>query len=157
MGVETFGVSLKFESEKFGDIHDCLISHSGLSKIKSDTSSPDGWQYIYEDSKHIVECQLTRDGGVCDCSIRFSLCSFESIDEVFIEVVTSVVELHPSVIWLMSSVNHTHDRFDGEDSDLLLKMLPGEIGDMRKHWQKMFGTKQGKVLVAGSYQFIGIA
>lgn len=112
----------------------------------------------YNDNSHVIEFQLSRyieDNG-CTLAVRFSLCSFATIDSLFIDFVQSVLSRFDAEVWLMTSALKQKDHYPPGEVNWLVKLLPEEIEAMRKYWQRTFGTKQGVVRVKDSFAFVGI-
>lgn len=111
----------------------------------------------YADEFHIIEFQLREIKPTsCTLSIRFSLCSYGTIDSIFISIVADILSELEADVWLMTSAIKQKSNYLPGDSRWLIAALPDEIAEMRKFWQNTFGTKQGAVRVSESFTFVGI-
>ena len=112
----------------------------------------------YTDGSHIIELQLSRDSANDKCTLaaRFSLCSFDSIDPIFVDLVCNVLSSFDADVWLMTSALKQKDNYPPGESNWLRMTLPEEIKAMREYWQGLFGHKQGAVRVNDSFSFVGV-
>ena len=121
--------------------------------ISLDTSNacyndPSEFNYIYNDTNHIVELQLM------DCkpkppklSFRFSLCQPSSIDGKFIELTTSIGKDLNLKIRIMESCQVEDDDiiFSPLDYENYNKILQEVIKVKRDYWIAMFGEETAVV------------
>jgi hypothetical protein len=159
MGVEAFGVSLHFVKPGVEElILNCLKTIPQLAmQDEQRTASYGTTTGEYCDGSHIIEVQLFRDLGAGDCKLaaRFSLCSYETIDRIFVGLVQRVLSLFPAEVWLMTSATKNRARYAPEELGVVVAALPEEISAMRAHWQNLFGGKQGVVRPDDSFSFVG--
>jgi hypothetical protein len=87
---------------------------------------------------------------------RFSLCSYDSVDALFVEIVKHILSDHDAEVWLMTSALRQKDHYPPGELNWLASALPDEIKAMRQYWQNLFGKKQGTVRVDDSFSFVGL-
>lgn len=160
MGIEAFGVSIKFVKsgvyrqvtnilQDYPDVHlGNNISDSGYTTVTGE----------YADGLHFIDLQLSQANtdNKCTLAVRFSLCSYESIDRIFTEIVSNALSSLEAEVWLMTSALKQKANYLPGDERWLASVLPDEIAAMREHWQRSFGKKQGCVRVEDSFSFIGL-
>jgi hypothetical protein len=154
MGVEAFGVSMRFmQADARGGIKKLLASYPQINIAETGADSTRG---EYNDGAHVIEVQ-SRETEQRDftLAIRFSLCSYDSIDSVFIDLIKNILSSFEAEVWLMTSAIKQKNNYLPGDSKWLLAALPDEISEMRHYWQNLFGTKQGVVRVKDSFSFVG--
>jgi len=159
MGIEAFGVSMQIvELGVFQEIKSILTGYPYI-RMGSVEITPDYETILgeYSDSTHFIDLQLSREitSDICTVAVRFSLCSYESIDSIFIDLVNNILSSFEADVWLMTSAIRRKDNFLPGDSKSLIVALPNEIREMRKYWQNRFGTKQGTVRSDDSFSFVG--
>jgi hypothetical protein len=160
MGIEAFGVSIDFvESGIYEQVLTVLSAYRHVQMHREEHTTP----FVtipgeYNDESHIIELQLRRDTSqsTCTLAVRFSLCSYDTIDRIFIELVSKVLSSWDANVWLMTSALREKDHYPPGEANWLLTALPGEITAMRKYWQSRFGHKQGAVRVKDSFSFVGL-
>jgi hypothetical protein len=160
MGIEAFGVSMHFvEPGVYGHVRKTLESDKNVHLSKEQKL---GEFYVgtgeYFDESHVIEFQLSQEAGSDKCSLalRFSLCSYNSIDTIFTKIVEDVLSSAEADVWLMASSLKQKDNYPPGEAMWLIKLLPEEIAAMRNNWQNLFGTKQGVVRVKDSFSFVGL-
>ena len=160
MGAEAFGISMQFvELDVWACVTDILATYRQIRM--GDRSVSGGYATVlgeYIDDAHIIELQLSHHipSDKCTLAVRFSLCSFDSIDTIFIALISNILSSLDADVWLMSSaIKHKSNYLPG-DSRWLIAALPDEIAQMRNYWQGLFGSKQGAVRVKDSFAFIGM-
>lgn len=141
-----------------GQVHNLLVGHPNFRWEQQRVEG--GYTTIlgeYGDGLHFIELQLTRETATDRCSLaaRFSLCSYNSIDSIFIELVSSVLASFEADVWLMTSAVKMKTNYLPGDTHWLVSSLPEEIAAMRAYWQNLFGAKQGAVRVNDSFSFVG--
>ena len=160
MGVEVFGVSLRF-SEPGGCArlrrilaHYPQITRADKGSVPGDAVTT--WEY--DDGAHFIDLQM-REIASDEFSLaaRYSLCSDSSIDAIFIGFLGNILSSFEADVWLMSSALKQKPHYLPGDSGWLIAALPDEIIEMRKYWQGLFGSKQGVVRVNNSFSFVGAA
>jgi hypothetical protein len=111
----------------------------------------------FNDESHIIDLQLRRAiaEDKTTLSIRFSLCSYNTIDVIFIDIVRKVLSGFDAEVSLMNSALKQKTNYLPGDTEWLVAALPDEIIAMREYWQGLFGTKQGIVRADDSYYFVG--
>lgn len=160
MGVEAFGISLKFvETGIYECVKRTLEDYPGMS-LQTGEMTPDYKSITgeYGDGSHFIESQLTNQNrrNECTLAVRFSLCSYQSIDEIFIQIIKDFLSSNDAEAWLMTSALKQKDHYPPGESTWLISALPDEIRAMREHWQSLFGGKQGAVRVKDSFSFVGL-
>ena len=158
MGVEAFGLTLQLIApEPCGELKTLLEQYPHFCRWTEETTAHGSIAAgEYNDGSHIIECQLIQEPATCSLAIRFSLCSFDSIDQAFIDLVKHVLSYYDAEVWLMTSAIQQKEHYPLGESIWLSATLPDEIIAMRKHWQKLFGAKQGVVRVKDSFSFVGV-
>jgi hypothetical protein len=160
MGVEAFGVSMRLvETGVSHRLKEVLTSHDHVRMYCGETVS--GFETItgeYDDGTHFIDLQIRGVIASSECSlaIRFSLCSYDSIDAIFIALVRDILSSWEAEVWLMTSALRQKNVYLPGDSAWLIAALPDEIVEMRIYWQKLFGSKQGAVRVKDSFLFAGV-
>jgi hypothetical protein len=160
MGIEAFGVSIQIvEPKAWEKLKDILDRYPNI--CMGNTEASDAFETVtgeYNDEPHFIEMQLSREvaSDKCQLAVRFSLCSYGTIDNVFIELVSEILSSFEAEVWLMTSAVKQKTHYLPGDSGWLMNVLPDEIVEMRKYWQNLFGTKQGAVRVKDSFSFVGI-
>src|SRR5438552_2584326 len=107
MGIETFGISIRFIEPGISP---------ELIKVLSDFPEVhcDKWQTVgaydvligeYNDGCHCVDFQLSveRRDEACILALRFSLCSYNGIDAVFLDLTRCFLTSFDAEVWLMTS------------------------------------------------------
>jgi hypothetical protein len=160
MGIEAFGVSMRFtELGVYVRLRELLENHPRIN-IGNDASASGCVTAVgeYEDDKHVIDLQISREvaSDRCTMAIRFSLCSYESIDAIFIDIVDDVLVSFEADVWLMTSALKQKTNYLPGDQSWLIAALPDEIASMRDYWQRSFGNKQGRVRVKDSFSFAGL-
>jgi hypothetical protein len=161
MGVEAFGVSIEFTERRIIDqVLETLIASPEIRVI--DQNSIAGFNTVtaeFHDGIHFIEFQVSEEieTSKCTAAIRFALCSFPSVDAIFLNIVKNLLQSFKGDVWLMTSAVKQKGRYSAGDDRWLIAALPREIEEMRKYWQKLFGPKQGAVRVRDSFTFVGIA
>jgi hypothetical protein len=160
MGVEAFGISIKFlECRIYTQLQQALKIYPQVHCLHNETTAAYNiFTAEYEDGKHFIDFQILHEIATHKCSLtmRFSLCSHDSIDSIFIEITNEILSLFEGHVSLMTSaLKYKSDYFPG-DQKWLLAALPDEIIEMRKYWQNLFGTKRGAVRVKESFLFVGL-
>lgn len=156
MGLEVFGLTMHFVgTQSFDEMQMYLekwlrIQLQSPKNISGRTGTGD-----YDDGKHVIEFQLSQNEDHCTLAVRFSLCSYDSIDEPFVEVVKHILTDHEAEVWLMTSALREKNSYPPGELNWLVSALPDEIRAMRQSWQSLFGKKQGKVRVKDSFSFVG--
>jgi hypothetical protein len=159
MGIEAFGVSMQFNAAGIHQqVKQFLEDYQGVRLFDVQTSSSE--EIItgeYSDGSHFIDLQLSHDdaGKRCTLAARFSLCSYNGIDAVFIDLIAHILSFFDAEVWLMTSALKEKANYAPGDAAWLKAALPSEIAAMRKYWQDMFGTKQGAVRVKDSFAFVG--
>jgi hypothetical protein len=152
MGIEAFGLTMRFvERDACIHIREALSESSKIRFVGTDLDKTTELAE-YTDGNHIIEFQIS-SGVECVLAIRFSLCSFPTIDAVFLQLVQKLLSIADAEVWLMTSALNQKDHYSPGDSSWLLAILPEEIEAMRKYWQGVFGTKQGVVRVKDTFNF----
>ena len=160
MGIEAFGVTMRFtELGVSMRLRELLANNPRIhlggedSALGHMTSAGE-----YTDDRHFIDLQISREvaSDRCTMAIRFSLCSYESIDAIFIDVVDNVLESFEADVWLMTSALKKKINYLPGDQSWLIAALPDEIASMRDYWQRSFGNKQGRVRVKDSFSFAGL-
>jgi len=158
MGMEAFGVSMQIvQPIAWQKLRGILARYPNTCLEDPEISS--AFETVvgeYDDGRHIIDIQLSREitSDKCTLAMRFSLCSYETIDNIFVELVNSVLFSFEAEVWLMTSAVREKASYLPGDSTWLIGALPGEIVEMRNYWQNFFGTKQGAVRVKDSFSFI---
>jgi hypothetical protein len=159
MGIEAFGVSMHFVKPGVDElVREFLKSVPQIHMQNEERAASYGTTIgEYRDDLHIIEFQLLRDlaSGACKLAARFSLCSYGTIDPIFVELVGKVLSRFPAEVWLMTSAIKRKPSYAPDESGLLVAALPTEIGAMRTHWQNLFGGRQGVVRPDDSFSFVG--
>jgi hypothetical protein len=160
MGVEAFGVSLNFvQSGVYEQVYSFLQNRPQIHlRDEEKNSSQSGRTGEYRDDSHFIDLQLSRipTTNKCTLAIRFSLCSYETIDPIFITLVSDIISSYEAETWLMTSELKQKTNYLPGDEKWLISALPEEISAMRRHWQKLFGSTQGSVRVKDSFSFVGL-
>ena len=159
MGVEAFGVSMHFVKPRVqGSIRELLESCAKI-RMRDEERSADCAVAVgeYFDDLHLIEFQLLCDlaTGTCKLSARISLCSYGTIDSIFVGLVSKILLASPAEVWLMTSALQQKPNYAPSEAGMLLTALPKEIEAMRAHWQALFGKKQGVVRPDDSFSFVG--
>ncbi len=160
MGIEAFGVSMHIvELKAWQKLNDLLAEYPSM-RIKS-TEAVGAFETVfgeYGDGAHFMDVQISREiaKDKCVLAIRFSLCSYESIDQIFIDLVKHVLASFEAQVWLMASAVQQKGDYLPGDSRWLIAALPDEIIEMRKYWRGLFGDKQGAVRPEDSFAFVGV-
>jgi hypothetical protein len=157
MGVETFGISMRFcEREAFDRLWRFLTTTPHIKLSKVDDEGQKSAVGEYSDGRHFIDIQLRAINPTeCRLAIRFSLCSYCTIDSLFISLAKDLLSLSEAEVWLMTSALKQKAHYLPGDSQWLIAALPDEIVAMREHWQKLFGFKQGAVRTKDSFSFVG--
>ncbi|SRR6266446_3376819 len=157
MGIEAFGVSMRFIQADAGpQLRRILADYSHIRIGDKETAAGYGVTGEYDDGAHFIDLQLSEtEGGNRTLAVRFSLCSYESIDQIFIDLISNILSSLDADVWLMTSALKQKGHYLPGDSKWLIAALPDEIIEMRAYWQKLFGTKQGAVRVKDSFAFVG--
>jgi hypothetical protein len=88
-------------------------------------------ELVYDDGNHIIELRFTSNpDNEITISFRFALCNYDSIDEVFLELLKSV------------SQRIVNDFGVGEIIEQKDEEILAAIKKQRTVWQKIFGNKQ---------------
>ena len=87
---------------------------------------------------------------------RFSLCSYDSIDDIFVEIVNHILSDRDAEVWLMTSALKEKNHYPPGELIWLASALPDEIKAMRQYWQSLFGKKQGPIRTKDSFSFVGL-
>ncbi|HTI70832.1 MAG TPA: hypothetical protein VMF06_12760 [Candidatus Limnocylindria bacterium] len=126
---------------------DCVETSTGYESITGE----------YNDGKHLIDIQVLQSisNQYSTLAIRFSLCSYDSIDDIFIELVRDILSRWDAECWLMTSAIGQKNRYSPGDSQWLISALPDEIVEMRRYWQNMFGLKHGVVQTSDSFSLVG--
>lgn len=160
MGVEAFGLSMRLIIPgDFDQVVEALASYDNIRMNQSKTVA--GFETVtgeYDDGSHLIDLQILRNvaDNICILSVRFSLCSYETIDPVFVNLVGNILSLFECDVWLMTSALKQKANYLPGDERWLVAALPDEIAEMRKYWQNLFGDKQGVVRVNNSFSFVGL-
>jgi hypothetical protein len=159
MGIEAFGVSMRLVGPPTHRlVRNYLETDPQIHFDQEDrTASYGAMVGKFFDGHHIIELQILREiaTGNCTLSARFSLCSYDSIDPVFVGLVGRVLSEFPAEVSLMTSILKERPSYGAEESQALLAALPMEIASMRAYWQNLFGNKQGIVSPDDSFSFVG--
>jgi hypothetical protein len=158
MGIEAFGVSLRFAKLAVCDqIKNILASYPQIRFAENKRIPVDEIVGEYDDGTHFIDFQI-REVADNDCTlaIRFSLCSYDSIDSIFIDIMNNILSSFEADVWLMNSALKQKTNYLPGDQKWLIAALPDEIIAMRNHWQQLFGKKQGRVRVKDSFSFVGL-
>lgn len=160
MGVEAFGVSINFiQPGVYGQIYSFFQNRSKIHlRDEEKDSSHSSQTGEYKDDSHFIDLQLSRilTNKKCTLAIRFSLCSYDTIDPIFITLASDIISSFEAETWLMTSELKQKTNYFPGDEKWLVSALPEEIFAMRQHWQKLFGSKQGSVRVKDSFSFVGL-
>ncbi len=158
MGIEAFGVSMRFVQRGIcRQLKHILATYPHAHIAEMETTPGYGILGEYDDGANFIDIQIREDAsGDCALAIRFSLCSYDSIDPIFIDIIEKVLGSFEADVWLMTSALKTKTNYLPGDQDWLLAALPEEIVAMREHWQRVFGNKQGHVRVKDSFSFVGV-
>jgi hypothetical protein len=160
MGIEAFGISMRLiEPGIFDRVAEKLASFDYVRMNKAETAV--GFQTTigeYNDGTHLIELQILREISTdkSTLAVRFSLCSYETIDSIFIMFANNILSLFEAEVWLMTSALKLKANYLPGDEKWLIAALPDEISAMRQQWQQSFGNKQGFVRVKDSFSFIGL-
>jgi hypothetical protein len=160
MGIEAFGVSIKFtEPGIHSRIEEALASRPQF-RVLTRKSSTD-YRIVegeYADGMHYIDFQLYSEvaSKQCTLAVRFSPCSYDGIGPIFIEIVKDMLVSFEGGAWLMTSAHKQKAYYLPGDQDWLIAALPDEIAAMRKYWQRSFGNKQGCVRAKDSFSFAGL-
>jgi hypothetical protein len=160
MGVEAFGVSMRLiKPGVFDHVIETLTSYDNVRMDRANTVA--GFETAtgeYNDGTHLIDLQILRDlaENKCTLAVRFSLCSYETIDHIFVNLVGKILSLFEGDVWLMTSALKQKANYLPGDERWLIAALPDEISAMRQYWQNLFGDKQGAVRVKDSFTFVGV-
>ena len=160
MGVEAFGVSMRLvKSGVFDKLSESLASLDNVHLNQK--AAVAGFETVkgeFNDGTHVIDLQILRNlnDDICTLTARFSLCSYETIDCMFIELVSNMLSLFEADVSLMTSALKQKANYIPGDEKWLVAALPDEIIAMREHWQHSFGDKQGCVRVKDSFSFVGL-
>jgi hypothetical protein len=161
MGIEAFGVSMRFVEPVNGErMMQALARCEYIRLCRQETVL--GFEITigeYSDGDHYIDLQILHEttSNECTLAVRFSLCSYESIDTIFIDLVESILSDFEADVWLMTSAIRQKANYLPGDSNWLIAALPDEIVEMRNYWQDLFGVKRGPVRVKDSFLFVGVA
>lgn len=158
MGIEAFGISMHFaEPGDWRKLMEILARNPTVRMAT--TGALDAFEILgeYDDGTHFIDFQMVLEnpGDTCVLAARFSLCSHESIDQIFIALIRDILSRFEAEVWLMTSAVKKKSHYPSSDSKLLIAELPNEIVAMRKYWQNLFGSKQGAVRSDNSFSFVG--
>lgn len=160
MGVDIFGISMRFvESGVQAQVREILQGYAQIQlRGEGEAAGFECMTAEYNDGSHFIEFQLSREiaNDECTLAIRFSLCSYPSIDAIFVEIVKHVLSAHEATVWLMTSALRQKRHFPPGELEWLAAALPDEISAMRAYWQGLFGIRQGVVRVDDSFSFVGL-
>ncbi len=160
MGIDLFGVTMHFvETGVYEPVKEILKGYSEIQLRDEETTvSYKSITGQYSDGNHFIDFQLANQiaRNECTLAIRFSLCSYPSIDDVFIQIVGHILTSFEAEVWLMTSALKEKNNYPPGELSWLVSALPDEIKAMRRHWQSLFGTKQGTVRVEDSFSFVGL-
>ena len=160
MGIEVFGVSLEIlEPGVYPKLRMLLSDYSHTRIGDEELAANYAVTYgEYKDKRHFIDIYISRDlaNNRCKMAIRFSLCSFESIDNILLDIVKLVLSSFDAEVWLMTSALNQKNYYLPGDQNWLIAALPDEIAAMRNYWQGLFGNKQGFVQVKDSFAFVGL-
>jgi hypothetical protein len=160
MGVEVFGVSMRLiKPDVFDRVNVTLATFENVHMTQPETVA--GFETIkgeYNDGVHLISLQLFREvyDAKCTLAARFSLCSYKTIDPIFVNLVNQMLSSFDAEVWLMTSALKQKANYLPGDTKWLLAALPDEIVAMREYWQQLFGKKQGCVRVEDSFSFVGL-
>src|SRR6266498_5679193 len=160
MGVDIFGISMRFvESGVQAQVREILRDFRHI-QLRDEVEAA-GFECMaadYNDASHFIELRLSREvaNDECTLAVRFSLCSYPSIDPIFVEIVRHILSIHEADVWLMTSALKEKNHYPPGELNWLVSALPDEIKAMREYWQSLFGKKQGSVRVADSFSFVGL-
>src|SRR5437660_2124926 len=155
MGVEAFGLSIRFVEPCIGSrLMSQLSAFPAIRMLEKGTIF--GYETTtgeYNDALHFIDIQISHEllSQESCASVRFSLCSYDTIDPIFLELVGQILVPLEAEVWLMTSALNQKNSYLPGDSNWLFAALPDEIVAMREHWQSLFGRKQGAVRVKESF------
>src|SRR5437867_3279816 len=115
MGIEAFGVSMRFvQPGVYPRVRQLVSDLPEIRTDKEQTSS--AYETItaeFHDGKHTIDLQISVEipQDFCELAVRFSLCSYDTIDAVFIGLVRRILSLFESEVWLMNSALHLKDYY----------------------------------------------
>jgi hypothetical protein len=160
MGVEAFGISMQLVNR--GEFRGILGFLSQYGNIRFQRTEADSYFETvvgeYSDGIHFIDLQIRHavTSDQCDLAVRFSLCSYDTIDAIFIKLIGDVLAAWEAEAWLMTSAIKQKTNYLPGDARWLLAALPDEIVEMRRYWQNLFGTRQGAVRARDSFSFAGV-
>src|SRR2546425_659101 len=106
MGIEAFGISMRFsESGACERLKEHLSDYPQISLGAMESVS--GYDTIigeFADGVHSIDLQLSREIATeqTTLALRFSLCSYDTIDAIFINLVSGIMRILECEVWLMT-------------------------------------------------------
>ncbi len=128
MGIEAFGVSMNFVHPKVYE--NVKLFLRDYPQVHLEDEKGDGAYHTvtgeYSDGLHFIGLQLSRANvdDKCILAARFSLCSYGSVDAIFINFVSSVLSSFEAEVWLMTSVLKQKSNYLPGDTRWLVEADP---------------------------------
>ncbi len=148
MGVESYLVRTSIKSSDLNAVISLAESQFGLVP-DSDQSPLSGndLYYVYRDGRHVIEFEFAQRGDAIQVSLRFALCNPESIDRIFIQQITKLLDHFDGTVTLCDKrgIPMTYTR---ESLDAFAVYCLSDIERERGYWCEMFGRTVAGISVS---------
>jgi hypothetical protein len=150
MGMESYLVRLTGKSAGLRPVVEFAERELGLvPDFGQHSHSGNELFFALRDGRHVIEFEIAHCESVFEISVRFALCNPPSVDEVFIRLITQLLERFDSTATVSDEPSEgTAKVFSRKTKDLFALEIHKSINRSRGYWRGMFGLEEAAVPVS---------